>query len=64
MKKPIYHRHGKQYRKLERHEIIKAGALHSVCYGELMPIINDETIGQTPAEFSNEREFFNPIDVE
>lgn len=56
-----YTRYGKQYRKLGRDEVIKEGALHSYCFGELYPIRDEDTIGQTPADFSDERDFFNLI---
>jgi len=63
-KEPTYYKNGKSYRKLKRNEIIKEGAMQSWCYGELQPImnINDETIGDTPSSFSDERDFYNPID--
>jgi len=57
----VYHRLGRKYRKLERNEVIKEGAMHSWCGGELSPIMNDGTVGQTPNDFSNERDFYNPI---
>ena len=58
----IYIRFGKKYRKIGRDEVIKEGAMHCYCYGELMPIVNDESIGDTPFSFSDERDFFNPIE--
>ena len=63
MTENIYYRFGKPYRKLKRNEIIEKGAMHSFCGGELMPITNSDgqTIGSTPSEFSDEREFYNPI---
>lgn len=59
----IYYRFGKKYRKLGRNEIIQEGAMQSWCYGELMPITNsdEETVGGMPADFSDERDFYNPI---
>jgi len=62
-KNQIYIRFGKKYRKLMRNEIIKKGAMQSWCYGELQPIKNSDgrTIGDTPSSFSNERNFYNPI---
>lgn len=62
MKENIYYRFGNKYKKLKRDEVIKRGAMHSYCGGELMPIINDETVGQTPSDFSDEREFYNPME--
>lgn len=59
-KPPIYTRFGNQYRKIERHEVIKKGAMTSFYGSELQPIANPETIGQTPNDFSDEREFYNP----
>jgi len=59
IKENIYYRFGVQYRKLKRHEVIKAGAMHSFCGGELRPIVRINTIGKTPNDFSDEREFFN-----
>lgn len=62
MKKPVYFRFGKRYCKLERNEIIKEGAMHSFCGGELNPISGGDTIGDTPSSFSDEREFYNLIE--
>ena len=61
---PTYYKDGKPYRKLERHEVIAEGAMQSLCHGELIPIMNTDgkTIGGTPADFSPERDFYNPID--
>lgn len=61
--KPIYIRFGKKYKKLERDEIIKEGAMQSWCHDELNPITNADgkTIGSTPSQFSDERDFYNPI---
>lgn len=56
-----YVRFGKQYRKLGRMEIIKNGACHSLCGGELYPIVGVDTVGDVPASFSDQREFYNPI---
>ncbi len=56
--KMIYVRFGKNYRKLNRDEIIKEGDLQSWCYGELQPIVGIDTIGDKPASFSEEREFY------
>jgi hypothetical protein len=58
-----YYRHNKSYRKLLRHERIEEGAMQSWCHGELQPIVNadGETVGGTPADFSEERDFYNPI---
>lgn len=58
----VYERFGKKYKKIKRDEVIKEGAMHNYCFGELMPLVNNDTIGQTPADFSDEREFFNPIE--
>jgi len=62
MKENIYIRFGKKYRKLKRDEIIKKGAMQTWLGGELMPIISPETIGDTPSSFSDEREFYNPVE--
>jgi len=61
MKENVYYRFGNRYRKINRDEVIEAGALHSYCGGELHPILNAETIGDIPANFSDEREFYNPL---
>jgi hypothetical protein len=60
----IYFRQGKMYRKLGKGEIIEEGAMQSWEHGELQPIMNTngETIGDTPSSFSNERDFYNPIE--
>lgn len=61
MKEPIYQRFGKKYRKLKRDEVILPGAMQSWAHGELRPIVNSdgETIGGTPNDFSEERDFYN-----
>lgn len=56
-----YTRFGKKYRKIGRNEIIETGAMQSWCNGELQLIMNDETIGDMPSNFSDERDFYNPI---
>jgi Flp pilus assembly CpaF family ATPase len=56
-----YIRFGKKYRKIGRNEVIKEGAMQSWCYGELHPIMGIDTIGDIPANYSDEREFYNPI---
>ncbi len=30
--------------------------------GKLMPIMGIDTVGQTPADFSDERNFYNPVE--
>jgi len=59
----IYHRFGKEFKKVKRDEVIKEGAMQSWELGELQPITNSdgETIGNTPSSFSDERDFYNPI---
>ena len=60
--KIVYHRLGREYRKLERHEVIKEGAMHSWCLGELILLADpDNSIGKKPSDFSSERDFYNPI---
>jgi hypothetical protein len=50
------------YVKIARDEKIRAGAMHSLHNGHLYPIMNDrETIGQTPDNFTKERDFYNPM---
>lgn len=63
MNKTIYYRFGKKYQKLQRNKIIQEGAMQSWCYGELAPITNSDgkIIGDIPASFSEERDFYNPI---
>lgn len=61
MRENIYWRFGKKYRKIKRDEKIQIGAMHSFCGGELSPICGNDTIGDTPSSFSDEREFYNPI---
>lgn len=61
MKENIYVRFGKKYRKIARNEKIEKGAMQSWEFGELQSILHDETIGQTPDDFSLERDFYNPI---
>lgn len=59
MKPIVYRRFGNDYRKLGRDEKIKEGALHSWNGGALRPVMNADTVGQTPADFSDERDFYN-----
>ena len=56
-------KNGKKYRKLDREEFIKPGAMYSWNNSKLMPITNfsRETIGNTPSDFSDERDFYNPV---
>ena len=58
-----YFKSGRRYKKLDRNEEILPGAMQSWDNGELQPITNSngETFGATPIEFSNERDFYNPI---
>ena len=58
----IYYRNGQQYRKLKRDEVIKEGAMQSWCNGELHAITGFDTVGDTPSCFSDERDFYNPIE--
>ncbi len=64
IKEITYWRFGNPYRKLKRDEIIKEGAMQSWCFGELEPIKGTDTIGDIPANFSDERDFYNPIIIE
>ncbi len=59
----IYTRFGKKFKKINRDEIIKEGAMQSWEDGELQPLGNGDgkTIGDIPSSFSNERDFYNPI---
>lgn len=50
-----------KYRKLNRNEIIKKGDRHSLHNGKLQTIKNKETFGQTPAEFSIDRDFYRRV---
>ena len=65
MKEIFYYRFGKKFRKISRNEKIEKGAMQSWCGGELQPIMGTDTIGDIPANFSDEREFYNPVnDIE
>ena len=57
----IYTKHGKKYKMVGRENVIKKGAMHSFKGGELQSVCNPETIGDTPANFSLKRKFYNPI---
>jgi hypothetical protein len=61
MKENIYIRFGRKFRKIGRNEKIEEGAMHYFCGGELWPIKSPDTVGDIPASFSDEREFYNPI---
>lgn len=68
-------KNGKEYRKLNRNEVIKKGAMHSWNNGELCSIFdNPYAVGETPDNFKNgmiptyslsgkrnEIDFYNPI---
>lgn len=48
------------FRKIRQDEKIPLGAFHSLSEGDIMaPIMNQETIGQTPADFSPDRSFYD-----
>jgi len=64
MMENIYYRFGKPYRKLKRNEVIEEGSMTCWCHGELQQNVFDETIGDVPANYSIERDFFNPIKKE
>jgi hypothetical protein len=50
---------GEQYKKLQRDEVIEHGAMHTIDDGMMHPVLNEETIGMKPADFSEERDFWN-----
>lgn len=52
---------GKQYIKVERNEVIKLGAIQKFKDFRYMPLKNESSIGCYPCNFSDERNFFNPI---
>ncbi|HEA19391.1 hypothetical protein LCGC14_3118340 [marine sediment metagenome] len=60
-KRIVYYRFGKKFYKVKRNEIIKKGAMHAFCEGELKPIRGFGTVGNTPSNFSDERDFYNPL---
>lgn len=62
-KRIVYWKDGSRYYKLERDEVIDCCAIQSWCNGELQPLMNTDgnTIGSTPSEFSDERDFYNPL---
>jgi hypothetical protein len=57
--KYVYYLRGKKYRKLKKWEVIKEGAM-SKRSGEISQI-NENCVGKTPSEFSDKRDFFNPL---
>jgi hypothetical protein len=62
----VYTKDSKKYRKIGRHEKIAKGAMQTWTSGsegtqELRPVLNPRTIGDIPAHFAKEREFFNPL---
>ena len=60
MEKIIYYHNGIRYRKLKRDEEIRVGAVQSWAGGKLQPIMNPaDTLGCTPSEYSEERDFYN-----
>ena len=61
MKDIVYYRNNKKYRKIDRNEVIEEGAMHSILDGELHTVKFPETVGETPSDFSADRNFYNPI---
>ena len=61
MKEITYYKNGKKFRKIGRDEVIEEGAMHSIMDGELHSVKFPETIGETPSDFSDDRNFYNPI---
>ena len=51
----------KKYRKIGKYEKIAKGAMQSWNNGILTPIWMPRTIGDIPAHYANERDFYNPI---
>jgi hypothetical protein len=53
------------FRKLELHEKIRPCDFHSMDNGAtLNPIINQESIGESPKDFSTDRSFWRVIAIE
>ena len=48
-------------RKIERNEKIQRGDIHSLDGQVFYNIINEETIGQVPADFASDREFYRIV---
>ena len=60
---PVYWKDGNAYRKLKRNEVIAEGAMQSYCNGELNPCLGIHTVGDMPSSFSDDRDFYNPVDT-
>lgn len=58
----VYVKDNKVFVKLAQTDIINEGAMHAFCGFELRPIPDDEKIiGDFPFNYSDEREFYNPL---
>jgi hypothetical protein len=53
----------RQYNRVKRDEVIKEGALHTLDGRNFNPLMNPESVGQTPSEFSRKRVFYNPVET-
>jgi len=63
MNEIVYYRFGKRYHKIGRDETILRGAMKSYLNGELQPILSTDTVGDKPSSFSDEGNFYNPMDI-
>lgn len=53
------------FRKLESHEKIRLCDFHSLDEGKMiLPIVNTESVGDTPSEFSPERSFWRVVGIQ
>lgn len=62
MPNEIIYYNGKKYKKVGPNEKIKEGAIHSITKGRFWPIHWDETVGQTPSDFAEDRSFYNLVE--
>jgi len=54
---------GREFVLVPKDELIIEGAVHTTDGMVFNPLMNPDTVGQTPADFSPNRAFYNPVEV-
>lgn len=55
---------GKEFLLVAEDELIMEGALHTLDGKSFSPLMNIDSVGDTPASFSPDRAFYNPVMTE
>jgi hypothetical protein len=55
---------GRSYVLVKSDETINLGALHTLDGTRFLPLMNPETVGDNPKNFSPDRAFYNPIETD